>query len=106
MYEPTEGTLLRRVEACGGGPWGVLRVCWVPISTGVGSSAVVADTGGSVWLLRFTRTLGIRGTKVSCLFSGARGEVCYLNLINIFVFRVCFFIIILLILGLRFGAIA
>lgn len=75
MYESTEGTVLRRVEACGGGPWGVLKVCWVPVATGVGSSAVVADTGGSVWLLRFTRTLGIRGTKVSCLFSGARGEV-------------------------------
>lgn len=77
MYESTEGTVLRLVEACGGGPWGVLSVSWAPPTRGVAASAVVADTGGSVWLLRFTRLLGVRGTKVSCLFSGARGEVCY-----------------------------
>lgn len=77
MYESFEGTILRTVEACGGGPWGVLKVCWCSSGMLANSmtSAVVADTGGSVWLLRFTRILGVRGTKVSCLFSGARGEV-------------------------------
>ncbi|GBP06832.1 Vacuolar protein sorting-associated protein 8 homolog [Eumeta japonica] len=37
--------------------------------------ALAADSGGSVWSLNFTHTLGVRGCSTRCLFSGARGEV-------------------------------
>lgn len=53
----------------GGEIWGTLRVTWA------GTSGLALDTGGSVWLIKFSRPLGVRSAKVSCLFSGARGEV-------------------------------
>ncbi|XP_068618217.1 vacuolar protein sorting-associated protein 8 homolog [Battus philenor] len=68
QYESVKGVILRRVTL-GGETWGVLRVTWA------GTSGLALDTGGSVWLMKFSRPLGVRSTRVSCLFSGARGEV-------------------------------
>ncbi|CAH0729782.1 unnamed protein product, partial [Brenthis ino] len=68
QYESIRGIILRRV-VLGGEIWGTLRVTWA------GTSGLALDTGGSVWLIKFSRPLGVRSAKVSCLFSGARGEV-------------------------------
>lgn len=68
QYESIKGVVLRRVTL-GGETWGTLRVTWA------GTSGLALDTGGSVWLMKFSRPLGVRSARVSCLFSGARGEV-------------------------------
>ncbi|CAG9793888.1 unnamed protein product [Diatraea saccharalis] len=68
QYESIRGILLRRVTL-GGDIWGILRVTWA------GTSGLALDTGGSVWLIKFSRPLGVRAARTSCLFSGARGEV-------------------------------
>ncbi|KAJ8716091.1 hypothetical protein PYW08_013376 [Mythimna loreyi] len=68
QYESVRGTILRRVTL-GGELWGTLRVTWA------GTSGLALDTGGSVWLIKFSRPLGVRSARSSCLFSGARGEV-------------------------------
>lgn len=68
QYESSQGTIMRRITL-GGEIWGILRVTWAA------SSGLALDTGGSVWLMKFTRPLGVRSTRSSCLFSGARGEV-------------------------------
>jgi hypothetical protein len=41
--------------------------------------ALCSDSGGSVFELTFTRTMGVRGCESKCLFSGSRGEVCSLE---------------------------
>lgn len=68
QYESIKGIILRRITL-GGDLWGILRVTWA------GTSGLALDTGGSVWLIKFSRPLGIRSARTSCLFSGARGEV-------------------------------
>lgn len=68
QYDSSQGVVLRRV-VLGGELWGVLQVNWA------GSTGVALDTGGSVWLVKFSRPLGVRSARTSCLFSGARGEV-------------------------------
>lgn len=68
QYESSEGVILRRV-LLGGELWGVLQVTWA------GITGLALDTGGSVWLIKFTRPMGVRSVRTSCLFSGARGEV-------------------------------
>ncbi|KAJ2944385.1 hypothetical protein O0L34_g18387 [Tuta absoluta] len=68
QYESIRGLVLRRVTL-GCDIWGTLRVTWA------GTSGLALDTGGSVWLIKFSRPLGVRSARISCLFSGARGEV-------------------------------
>ncbi|XP_063535635.1 vacuolar protein sorting-associated protein 8 homolog [Cydia strobilella] len=68
QYDSIQGVVLRRVTL-GGEIWGTLRVTWA------GMSGLALDTGGSVWLIKFSRPLGVRSARSSCLFSGARGEV-------------------------------
>lgn len=68
QFESVQGTILRRITL-GGEIWGILRVTWA------GTSGLALDTGGSVWLIKFSRPLGVRSARSSCLFSGARGEV-------------------------------
>lgn len=68
QYESIRGTILRRVTL-GGDTWGILRVTWAA------ASGLALDTGGSVWLVKFSRPLGVRSARTSCIFSGARGEV-------------------------------
>lgn len=68
QYESVQGTILRRITL-GGETWGILQVTWA------GTSGLGLDTGGSVWLMKFSRPLGVRSARTSCLFSGARGEV-------------------------------
>ncbi|KAJ0178271.1 hypothetical protein K1T71_006094 [Dendrolimus kikuchii] len=68
QYDALRGTVLRRVTL-GGEIWGTLKVTWA------GHSGLALDTGGSVWLIKFSRPLGVRSARTSCLFSGARGEV-------------------------------
>ncbi|XP_059054039.1 vacuolar protein sorting-associated protein 8 homolog [Achroia grisella] len=68
QYESVRGILLRKLTL-GGEIWGILRVTWA------GTSGLALDTGGSVWLMKFSRPLGVRSARTSCLFSGARGEV-------------------------------
>ena len=43
------------------------------------SLALICDSGGSVFELHFTRTMGVRGFTSRCIFSGSRGEVCTLQ---------------------------
>lgn len=68
QYDSVKGIVLRRVTLSGE-TWGILRLAWA------GTTGLALDTGGSVWLLKFARPLGVRSAKCSCLFSGARGEV-------------------------------
>lgn len=68
QYESTQGTILRQITL-GGEIWGILRLTWAA------TSGLALDTGGSVWLIKFSRPLGVRSARTSCLFSGARGEV-------------------------------
>ncbi|XP_050664276.1 vacuolar protein sorting-associated protein 8 homolog isoform X2 [Leptidea sinapis] len=68
QYESKHGDVLRKITFSGD-IWGTLKVTWA------GTGGILLDTGGSVWLMRFTRPLGVRSTKVSCIFSGSRGEV-------------------------------
>lgn len=68
QYDSLRGIILRRITL-GGELWGVLQVTWA------GTSGLALDTGGSVWLMKFSRPLGVRSARTSCLFSGARGEV-------------------------------
>ncbi|VVC86751.1 unnamed protein product [Leptidea sinapis] len=68
QYESKNGDVLRKITFSGD-IWGTLKVTWA------GTGGILLDTGGSVWLMRFTRPLGVRSTKVSCIFSGSRGEV-------------------------------
>ncbi|CAH2039598.1 unnamed protein product, partial [Iphiclides podalirius] len=75
QYESIKGVILRRVTL-GGETWGALRITWA------GTSGLALDTGGSVWLMKFSRPLGVRSARVSCLFSGARGEVVAMNALD------------------------
>lgn len=61
---------------------GVLHIKW----TARPNLALCSDSGGSVWSLSFTKRLGIRGYESRCLFSGARGEVCAMEPLNVIEF--------------------
>lgn len=73
MYDAGKGLVLRQMRETASPSCGILNLKW----TEHPSLALCLDTGGSVWSLNFTRNFGIRSYESRCLFSGARGEVCY-----------------------------
>lgn len=72
MIDTSSGDTLRTMADLVTPNTGVLNVRW----TQHAATALCSDSGGSVWMLSFTRRLGIRGASSRCIFSGARGEVC------------------------------
>lgn len=72
MLDSLSGDALRALPDAVTPNTGVLSLKW----TDRPATALCLDCGGSVWQLSFTRRLGIRGFESRCLFSGARGEVC------------------------------
>lgn len=72
MIDTLSGDALRTLSDAITPNTGVLSLKW----TDRPATALCLDSGGSVWSLSFTRRLGIRSCESRCLFSGARGEVC------------------------------
>lgn len=72
MIDTLSGDTLRSLSDAITPNTGVLSLKW----TDRPATALCLDSGGSVWSLSFTRRLGIRSCESRCLFSGARGEVC------------------------------
>lgn len=72
MIDTLSGDVLRSLSDAITPNTGVLSIKW----TDRPATALCLDSGGSVWSLSFTRRLGIRSCDSRCLFSGARGEVC------------------------------
>ena len=72
MYDCSNGKLLRTILAdCHAPETGILTVKFTHDPT----IALFSDTGGSVYVLHFTRHLR-RDYQSKCIFSGSRGEVC------------------------------
>ncbi|CAF3090658.1 unnamed protein product [Rotaria socialis] len=75
MYDCSNGKLLRNISNDIHGPdTAILNIKFTHDPT----VAVFSDSGGSVYVLQFTRHLK-RGYQSKCLFSGSRGEVCTLE---------------------------
>ncbi|CAF3578806.1 unnamed protein product [Rotaria sordida] len=72
MYDCSNGKLLRNISNdIHGSDTAILNIKFTHDPT----IAVFSDSGGSVYVLQFTRHLK-RGYQSKCLFSGSRGEVC------------------------------
>lgn len=72
MYDCTNGKLLRNISNdIHAADTAILNIKFTHDPT----MAVFSDSGGSVYVLQFTRHLK-RGYQSKCLFSGSRGEVC------------------------------
>jgi WD40 repeat protein len=72
MYDCTNGKLLRNISNDIHAPaTAILNIKFTHDPT----IALFSDSGGSVYILQFTRHLK-RGYQSKCLFSGSRGEVC------------------------------
>lgn len=72
MYDCTNGKLLRNISNDIHAPnTAILNIKFTHDPT----AALFSDSGGSVYVLQFTRHLK-RGYQSKCLFSGSRGEVC------------------------------
>ncbi|KAL7301163.1 hypothetical protein TKK_0006134 [Trichogramma kaykai] len=75
MIDASNGKVLRTLTDVHGPGTAVLHVKF----TDSPKLALCSDSGGSVFELTFTRTMGVRGCDSKCLFSGSRGEVCTLE---------------------------
>ena len=72
MYDCGNGKLLRNITAdCHAPDTAILTIKFTHDPT----LALFSDSGGSVYVLQFTRHL-TRAYQSTCLFSGSRGEVC------------------------------
>ncbi|CAF0800337.1 unnamed protein product, partial [Adineta ricciae] len=72
MFDCSNGKLLRNISNDIHAPdTAILNIKFTHDPT----AAIFSDSGGSVYVLQFTRTLK-RGYQSKCLFSGSRGEVC------------------------------
>jgi WD40 repeat protein len=72
MYDCSNGKVLRNISNDIHAPdTAILNIKFTHDPT----IAIFSDSGGSVYVLQFTRTLK-RGYQSKCLFSGSRGEVC------------------------------
>jgi hypothetical protein len=72
MYDCSNGKLLRNISSDIHAPdTAILNIKFTHDPT----AALFSDSGGSVYVLQFTRHLK-RGYQSKCLFSGSRGEVC------------------------------
>ncbi|XP_014213894.1 vacuolar protein sorting-associated protein 8 homolog isoform X2 [Copidosoma floridanum] len=75
MIDSSDGKILRTLTDVHPPGTAVLHVKF----TDSPKLALCSDSGGSVFELTFTRTMGMRGCDSKCLFSGSRGEVCTLE---------------------------
>ncbi|CAD6242413.1 GSCOCG00009489001-RA-CDS [Cotesia congregata] len=75
MIDSSAGKVLRVLTEVHPPGTAVLHVKFTDLPT----LALCSDSGGSVFELTFTRTMGVRGCDSKCLFSGSRGEVCTLE---------------------------
>ncbi|KAK6630795.1 hypothetical protein RUM44_002964 [Polyplax serrata] len=75
MFDLSNGKLIRTLVDVHPPGTAVLSVKFTDLPT----VALCSDSGGSVFELNFTRTLGVRGCSSKCLFSGSRGEVCVIE---------------------------
>lgn len=77
MFDTNNGKCLRKITEAH--PYGnsILHVKFTDDPT----VACFSDSGGSVFMLEFKRTMGVRGADSTCIFSGSRGEVHNFNLI-------------------------
>ncbi|OQR79338.1 vacuolar protein sorting-associated protein 8-like [Tropilaelaps mercedesae] len=72
MWDTSNGKLLRNLADVHTPNHGVLLLAF----TDDPATAVVTDTGGSVFEVNFKKILTSRSYESSCIFSGSRGEVC------------------------------
>lgn len=74
MFDTNNGKCLRKITEAH--PYGnsILHVKFTDDPT----VACFSDSGGSVFMLEFKRTMGMRSADSTCIFSGSRGEV-FLN---------------------------
>ncbi|GAB6028320.1 Vacuolar protein sorting-associated protein 8 [Chamberlinius hualienensis] len=79
MWDITNGKLLRTIVDAHTLGTAVLHIQFTDEPT----LAVCADSGGSVYELAFKRVLAVRGCDSRCIFSGSRGEVCAIQVLNI-----------------------
>lgn len=72
MFDTNNGKCLRKITEAH--PYGnsILHVKFTDDPT----VACFSDSGGSVFMLEFKRTMGVRSADSTCVFSGSRGEVC------------------------------
>lgn len=72
MFDTNNGKCLRKIIEAH--PYGnsVLHLKFTDDPT----LACFSDSGGSVFMLEFKRTMGVRSADSTCIFSGSRGEVC------------------------------
>ncbi|CAH0546236.1 unnamed protein product [Brassicogethes aeneus] len=72
MVDATSGDIIRKLPDAHAPQTAVLHLRF----TFMNNLALCGDSSGCVFLLSFSRRLGVRGWDSKCLFSGARGEVC------------------------------
>jgi hypothetical protein len=75
MFDTGNGKCLRKITEAH--PYGnsILNLKFTDDPT----LACFSDSGGSVFMLEFKRTMGVRGADSTCIFSGSRGEVCHIE---------------------------
>ena len=71
-YDITSGKILRQLSDAHPLGSSIIHVKFTDDPT----VALLCDSGGSVFEVNFTRTMGVRGFNSRCIFSGSRGEVC------------------------------
>ncbi|XP_053731744.1 vacuolar protein sorting-associated protein 8 homolog [Synchiropus splendidus] len=75
MWDLANGKLLRTITDAHPPGTAILHVKFTDDPT----LAVCNDSGGSVYELAFKRVMGMRSCDSRCLFSGSKGEVCYIE---------------------------
>ncbi|KAJ0005293.1 hypothetical protein NQD34_011507 [Periophthalmus magnuspinnatus] len=75
MWDLANGKLLRTITDAHPPGTAILHVKFTDDPT----LAVCNDSGGSVFELAFRRVMGMRSCDSRCLFSGSKGEVCYIE---------------------------
>lgn len=75
MFDATNGKCLRTISDAHPAGNAILNLKFTDDS----KLACFSDSGGSVFMLEFKRTMGVRGANSICLFSGSRGEVCQIE---------------------------
>nr|XP_046257105.1 vacuolar protein sorting-associated protein 8 homolog isoform X3 [Scatophagus argus] len=75
MWDLANGKLLRTINDAHPPGTAILHVKFTDDPT----LAVCNDSGGSVFELAFRRVMGMRSCDSRCLFSGSKGEVCYVE---------------------------
>lgn len=75
MWDLASGKLLRSITDAHPPGTAILHIKFTDDPT----LAICNDSGGSVFELTFKRVMGVRTCESRCLFSGSKGEVCYIE---------------------------